>query len=270
MVITEADLRDQVRRPTLGAEVIVPAGARLSPSAEDFVKQWKLNLVAGVAVGDKPNTTGGASPAGELPTFQKESVFPVDKTGPRPRCTCCGTEVSQKGDALTQLNAHHYVVKNHPRIRLRGQVDSLHAQVLMAEHQAYALGLDWLGTDLATLAAYCRELTSAEYNERPVADLALIGWSMEQIHKATHDPQGVMGVPHATIDGRSSLLLHWLNICRTQCREVELTAMDAFSSPHHPFGASINHGLNRLSSAFYFLQLRLTQHEQGITPERAS
>lgn len=257
MVVTEADLRDQLRRPTQGASVVVPAGARLSPAAEDFVKQWQLNVVTGTGSVEAQSATPTEGPA-----FQKESVFPVVRPDSPPRCTCCGTEVTHKGDNITQLNAYHFVMKNHPRIRLRGQVDSLHATVLMAECQARGLGMDWLGDNLATLAAYCRELTSAEYNERPVAHLALTGWDMESIHKATHDPVGVLGVPHATIDGYSPVLSHWLNMCRTQCRELELTALDAFNSPHHPFGASINHGLNRLSSAFYFLQLRIEQERR--------
>jgi hypothetical protein len=40
-------------------------------------------------------------------------------------------------------------------------------------------------------------------------------------------------------------------------REVEIVALDTFPSPHHPYGASIVHGLNRLSSAVYYLELRL-------------
>ena len=45
MIVTEADLRDQLRRPVMGAQVTVPTGARLSPSAADFVKQWALVMV---------------------------------------------------------------------------------------------------------------------------------------------------------------------------------------------------------------------------------
>ena len=50
MIITEAELRDQLRRPTSGAQVTIPAGARLSPSATDFVNQWSLVVVEGGAV----------------------------------------------------------------------------------------------------------------------------------------------------------------------------------------------------------------------------
>ena len=160
---------------------------------------------------------------------------------------------------MTQLNDEVFVVKTHPRIRLRGKFDSLHALVLMAECQARSTGPDWLAESLAVLAAYCRELTSAEYHQRVVAALSLPGWDEKSIHKATHDPDSVLGVPHETLDGSSPVLSHWLNLCRTSSRELEIEALTALPSQDDPFAVSLNHALNRLSSAFYFLQLRLSQ-----------
>ncbi|MDO5083831.1 MAG: hypothetical protein Q4D89_10575 [Arachnia propionica] len=251
-VISEADLRAQLRRPTRGAVIDVPAGASLTPSARDFIKEWGLQvreiLTEDVAAG--------------RPGWLRESVFPVVKAEQPPRCGTCQGEITRKPDALTQLNATQFVHKTHPRIRLRGQADSLHALVLMAQAQSTVSGPRWLTEALGVLAAYCRELTSAEYNERPAAALELPGWDEKAIHKATHDPDGVLGVPHATIDGTSPILMHWLNLCRTHCRELELTALDTFPDPEHPYGPSLNHALNRLSSAFYLLQLRLGEGEE--------
>lgn len=252
MIITEAELRDQLRIPTEGAQVAVPAGARLSPSAADFVKQWSLVTVEATA----PETeTQPASSEGAA--WDKASVFPVDFTGELPSCTACGMEVTKKASALTQLNAYHYASKTHPRIKLRGRVDSLHAQVLLIQRMAKKSGEEALARDLGTVAAYCRELTSAEYNERPVAALQLQTWSVEDIHRATHDPKGVLGIDHLTIDENDTDLQHWLNIVRTDAREIEIVALEAFPSPHDPYGESICHAFNRLSSIFYFLQLRM-------------
>lgn len=258
MIVTEADLRDQLRRPTSGARVVVPVGARLSPSAADFVKHWKLQLVedGGVLAYASPDAKAAS---GGSAAWDTASAFPVVELGQVPTCTCCGMSVDAKPDALTQLNACHYAVKNHPRIRFRGRIDSLHAYVLLTQVKAVASGSDDLAKDLGTVAAYCREIMSAEYNERPVADVALQGWDEAALHQATHDPLGVLGVPHLTISANDPELQHWLNVCRTQAREIESTALDAFPSPHHPYGASICHAMNRLSSVFYFLQLRLAQ-----------
>lgn len=46
MIITESDLRAQLRRPAFGARVVVPDEARLSPSAQDFISQWQLVRVS--------------------------------------------------------------------------------------------------------------------------------------------------------------------------------------------------------------------------------
>lgn len=248
MIVTEAELRDQLRTPTTGAQVVVPAGARLSPSAADFVKQWGLVTVEQVAASPTPAGTA---------EWDKASVFPVDFTGEIPTCTSCGMEVTKKASALTQLNAHHFASKTHPRIKLRGRIDSLHAKVLLVQRMACAAGEEPLARDLGTVGAYCREITSAEYNERPVAALQLQTWGVDDIHKATHDPKGVLGIEHLTIDEADVELQHWLNLARTDAREIEILALETFPSPHHAYGESICHALNRLSSIFYFLQLRL-------------
>lgn len=263
MIVTESELREQVRRPVQGAQVQIAAGARLSPAAADFVAQW------GLVVEERPSQTrdarggqaGGSRPAGHRAEWDLPARFPVVRGETPPLCTACGSPVQHKADGLTQLNAAHFSDKTHPRIVLRGRVDSLHAMVLMAEHQALASEKRETAAGLATLAAYCRELISAEYNERPTADAAVGGLDLEEIHRATHDPKGVLGIDHLAIDGSASMLQHLLNVIRTQAREVEIVAFEAFPSPHHPYGASICHALNRFSSIVYFLQLRLAMND---------
>ena len=262
MIITESDLRDQLRRPTPGAPVSIPAGAKLSPSAADFVKQWRLVVEATAASpSGPPDTNRPAEDSGEA-EWDTAAVFPVDVGGERPCCTTCGEPVLNKASALTQLNAHHYAPKTHPRIKLRGRADSLLALVMLIQRLARQQGQAELSDDLGTVAAYCRELTSAEYNERPAAQFVLPGWDAERIHDVTHDPKGTLGIEHLTIDDSEPELQHWLNVARTTSREIEIAAMETFPSPHHPYGASICHAFNRLSSVFYFLQLRLKAEVQ--------
>lgn len=249
MVVTEADLREQLRRPTVGARVVVPAGSTLTPSARDFIRQWALIEVPGPE--QEPASAAAVAGGG----WDRTSRFPVELTGERPHCVCCGAQPDSKASSLTQLNAHHYAPKTHPRIRLRGRVDSLHSLTLMVQGLAHSRGEAGLAAALGSVAAYCRELTSAEYNERPAAQFELPGWSSDELHRATHDPDGVLGIGHLTIDGTDDELQHWLNIGRSTTRELEICALETFDSPHHPYGASICHGLNRLSSVWYFLQL---------------
>ena len=109
----------------------VPSGARLSPAAADFVKHWGLELVEN-PVAEASGTTRPKKRETGI-SWDTESQFPVTPLQEAPRCTCCGSAVEQKSDAMTQLNACHYALKNHPRIRFRGRMDSLHAYVLMAQ-----------------------------------------------------------------------------------------------------------------------------------------
>lgn len=112
-----------------------------------------------------------------------------------------------------------------------------------------------LVADLASLAAYCRELISAEYNERPVADLRLAGLDPDTMHRATLTRWSTLGVEHLTLDHHDDELQHLLNLARTESREIEIWPLRPFPSPHD-HGATICHALNRVSSAFYYLQLR--------------
>ena len=43
-VVTEAELRDKIRVPRLGIVLAFPPGTRFSPSAQDFIKQWKIEI----------------------------------------------------------------------------------------------------------------------------------------------------------------------------------------------------------------------------------
>ncbi|MDO4718479.1 MAG: hypothetical protein Q4B08_13075 [Propionibacteriaceae bacterium] len=249
-VVTEAQLREQLRCPVVGAQVVVPAGARLSPSAADFVAQWQL-----VVVDDQPPKPP-AKPESTHQGWDTPSVFPVQPVH-HPRCTTCGGEVTKKPSSLTQLDDDHFALKTHPRIELRGKLDSLHAMVLLVQRIALDSDAPRTEADLGTLAAYCRELLSAEYHERPCGELSLGEVSEAEMHRATHDPLSALGLEHLTIDSSEPVLQHWLNVLRTQCRELEIAAMHTFGEPPPPYGAAICHGLNRLSSAFYFVALHL-------------
>lgn len=246
MVITEAELRAQLRRPEHGDTVTVPQGARMSPSATDFINHWKLVVV------EHPQTPS----SGQERAWDKPAAFPVSSSSD-PCCSACGGHVTQKPSFLTQLNAHHFVPKTHPRIILRGQIDSLHASILLVQRLAKDDGDAETQSLLGSIAAYCRELISAEYNERPCESLEFPGISETQMHQSTHDPRVALGIGHLTIDDTEPLLQHWLNMARTQARQLEITALQTFPSPHHHYGASICHGLNRLSSAIYYVALRM-------------
>jgi len=43
-IVTEAELRSKIRRPETGIVLCFPVGTRFSPSATDFIKQWRMEI----------------------------------------------------------------------------------------------------------------------------------------------------------------------------------------------------------------------------------
>lgn len=249
-IVTESQLRSLIRQPQQGMTVHFPKGTHFSPSATDFIKQWQLDVVY--------DENGEIAAAEEVkkPAWDKPGTFPVVLTGDLPRCTTCGMPVKPKPEHMTQLDANHFSPKNTPRIRFRGKMDSLHALFLLAAARSKAEKLPKLAAHLNTLAAYCREITSAEYNLRPVAPLVLDGLNDDELRKATHHPDTAIGIPHVIPSADDPEILHWLNLLRCQAREAEITGLDAFA----PLGGEVNEpelvrAVNRLSNAVYYLEL---------------
>ena len=251
-IVTESQLRDQIRQPQQGMTITLPKNTQFSPAAMDFIQHWKIEVV----YGEIELAAVEAVDGGKKPSWDKPSHFPVALSGELPRCTTCGMPVKPKPEHMTQLDASYFSPKNTPRIRFRGKMDTLQALFLLVLARAKADNLPGLAERLTTLAASTREITSAEYNHRPVAPLVLDGLSDEDMHKATHNPEATIGVPHVVPGPDDPEMLHWLNLLRCQVREAELTGLDAFA----PLGGELSEpelvrAVNRLSNAVYYLAL---------------
>lgn len=255
-ILTEAELRNRIRRPQQGLQLVLPTNSRFSPSAQDFINLWKIEIVY---EDDAKTASGTDSPINDSgkPEWDKPGSFPVVMAGEIPRCVTCGMVVIDKPEHLTQVSADYFAPKNAPRIRLRGKMDTLHAFCLLTLTRARNAGLPKLVDLLSTLSAYCREITSAEYNERRVETLVLDGLDDTALRKATHYPEESIGTPHIVPSPEDDEILHSLNFLRCLVRETELVAMDAYAPEGYPMPDP--HGLiqavNRLSSAVYYCEL---------------
>lgn len=249
MVITESELRELWQNGQAALPAF-PPDTRFSPSAADFIKTHHLEIRFEQSLISNLHS----------PSWDKPATFPVVLTGPVPVCAICGQPLERKPGHFTQLDAGRFAPKTHPRIKFRGQLDSLHALVMLVAAEARRYQLPQLAEALDTLAAYCREVQSAEYNSRPVQPLTLLGKSEEELHALSHWPDRHLGIPHLTPDSTDHAILHWLNVARTQSRELELTALDLYGPKEHTHEnklatGSIPHALNRLSSAIYVVEL---------------
>ena len=153
-----------------------------------------------------------------------------------------------------------FVSKDHPRIILRGALDSLQADILEAQvlvmeknepaaepaDKRFVGGgsrpVDYYVDALGEILEFVRELMSAEVNERPVAQKKLFGFSLDELHEQSHK----LKMPVYTMGAFPVRL----NTLRTRVRETELIAVRTFREPQRD---DIVHALNRLSSAVYWL-----------------
>lgn len=258
MLITEAELRE-LWRDGQNPLPAFPNGTRFSPSAQDFLKAHQLDVQF-----EDTAPTGLPQPK----EWNKPATFPVVFSGPVPVCMVCGQPLPHKPDHMTQLDAGHFAAKTHPRIKFRGQLDSLHAWVMLAAAEARGYNLPDLAGGLDTLAAYCREIQSAEYHGRPVQPLTLRGKNEAELREISHHPNQQLGLAHLTPGPSDHSILHWLNVLRTQSRELEVIALEIYGPKEHTHDdkegpGSIPRALNRLSSAVYVLELWFKRGDLG-------
>ena len=163
--------------------------------------------------------------------------------------------MAKKPEHMTSLIGNTLVPKNHPRIRLRGKLDSLQAQVVLIQCEITDKAL---GDKLQDILNCLRELTRCEVLDQPVEGDTLFGQSYGELQKQSHNPQKYFGVAVLHLPdhkfGRDYALL---NTLRTAIRETELMAVDAFETEGGVSRGDIVLALNRLSSAVYVLMCQM-------------
>lgn len=270
-VITESELR-ALWRDGKSPLPPFPRGTTFTPSALDFLKSHHLETQIEDSHAPAPLAQDG-SPPGSVeagrPAWDKPGEFPVMLTGPIPVCIECGQPLKHKPEHMTQLDAEHFAPKTHARIKFRGQLDVLHALVMLVGAMAREKNLPRLAGYLDTLAAYCREIQSADYNNRPVGELALAGKTAEEIHAISHHPDRYLGIQHIVPGPEDPLVLHWMNYLRTIARQTEILVLEVYPPPERE---DLVLALNRFSSAVYFLELlfrsgELRQHANPFSTE---
>ncbi len=257
MVITESELREMWRdgRNPLPA---FPPGTSFTPSARDFLNAHQLKIEYAASPSTRSPASDGGNGSEASPDWDRPGAFPVVLTGPAPVCSTCGQPVHNKPENLTQLDAGHFAPKTHPRVKLRGRLDTLHALTMLTASEARRTWLPRLAERLDTLAAYCREIQSAEYNARPVAPLQIAGMTEDEIHSLSHHPDQALGLPHIVPGAEDAAILHWLNFLRTTSREVEILALEVYPPPERE---DLARALNRFSSGVYVLELSIPERE---------
>lgn len=162
-----------------------------------------------------------------------------------------GGFLSEKPEHMTHLNAEVLVPKTHPRIQFRGKMDTLEAELILAQ-----LSAPELVTPVGEVLALAREIIRCDVLEEPLQQKTLCALTEDEQRKRSHFPQDYYGQPHFMPSAEDGMVIARLNRARCAARETELAAVGAFSDREgNPTRPDILKALNRMSSMLYILMI---------------
>ena len=183
---------------------------------------------------------------------QRIEILSASEAKPQRYHLLSGGFAEEKPEYMTHLNGDVLVRKTHPRIRFRGAIDALEAEMLLCQQE-----LPGLKEQLQEILELARKLIRCDVLEEPVGDVILCGMDQQTQRMRSHFPQKYYGVAHfmpSCADSREILLLNRL---RCSARKAELLAVDAFSDREgNPTRLDIVQAMNRMSSMLYILMLQ--------------
>lgn len=185
-------------------------------------------------------------------------ILPAGQAKPSHYRTLFGGEMTEKPEHMTHLNSNLLVFKNHPRIRFRGKIDALEAEILLAQHTAQMEGYSRLCAHLGEVLDYVRHIIRCDVMEEPLGEIRLCGLSEQELREQSHNPAKFYDQPHFMPDHTMKETMLLLNRTRTLVRETELDCYEAFRDMDgNPSRPDLLLGLNRLSSLLWILMIRL-------------
>ncbi len=241
-VITEEAVRQMVYKQKL-TEIAVAPKDFISVEAVRYIREKGLKIVSSGMPADK-----------SWPAVNSD-IRPASANGKNPRLNdaVTGRIYDEKPEHMTHLHAKVLVPKNHPRIVLRGKLDSFEAELVVAMVRAKAESRQRLVADLNELLSLARRILAAEVTEKPLEEQPLLGLDSTGLREASHNPQARFNRGHILPSEALSLTGATLNLFRTRVREVELAAMDAFWQGGKIERSDLIKALNRMSSACYIM-----------------
>ena len=163
-----------------------------------------------------------------------------------------GGYTEEKPEHMTHLNAQVLVPKTHPRIAFRGAMDTLEAELMLAQ-----LAAPELEKQLGQVLEFARKLIRWEVLEEPVEPQKLCGLTEEEQRQRSHRPQEYYGQPHFMPSAADGMVIARLNRARCAAREAEVAAVVAFRDGEgNPTRPDILRALNRMSSMLYILMIQ--------------
>ena len=218
--ITERELRDQFAGG-VPDRYDIPSDAKLTPAARQYLTDLRL--------------------------FH----HPV----PPERAAAAMQTGAKKPEHMTHLDSRELVYKTHPRIILRGKLDSLECEILLLQINSTG---EWRSR-LEDALKLVRSVMASDVRNVPLPEWTLDGMDADCVHRCSHHPEQFGFPGHILPTPEQGLFAAQLNRLRALTRETELAAVQAYWDGHDLAHEDCVKALNRLSSYFYVLQLRAAQ-----------
>lgn len=183
---------------------------------------------------------------------ERIEILPGSQARPERYRLLSGGYAEEKPEHMTHLNGEVLVPKTHPRIRFRGKMDTLEAELILCQlvpgAPEGALG------EILTLA---RKILRCDVLDEPLIWDTLCGLSEQEQRERSHMPQDYYGQPHFMPQASDGPVIAGLNRARCFAREAELAAVEAFSDREgNLLREDIPKALNRMSSMLYLLMIQ--------------
>ncbi len=227
MLQTEAIVRDNIRTRDGKRVFFLGAGDTLTPGARDFLTRERIEIRS------------------------------ADRAKMEEYRLLSGGYLKEKPEDMTHLQGDILVKKDHPRIRFRGELDSLQTELLLCQQE-----MPQMRGELGEILGLCRKILRCEVLEEPLQAEKLCGLTEAELRSHSHRPQDYYGQPHFMPEWTDGDRVLKLNRLRSRVRQAERAAVTAFQDGEgRPVREDILRAMNRMSGMVYILMIRAKKEE---------
>ena len=211
------------------------------------IRNWDGKRVYYLGKGDQLTST-----ARDFLRRERIEILPGSQARPERYRLLSGGYAEEKPEHMTHLNGEVLVLKTHPRIRFRGKMDTLEAELILCQRIPGAPE-----GALGEILDLSRKILRCDVLEEPLRQDTLCGLTQDEQRGRSHMPQNYYGQPHFMPQASDGSVIAGLNRARCFAREAELAAVEAFSNREgNLIREDIPKALNRMSSMLYLLMIQ--------------
>ncbi|WP_300367677.1 ethanolamine utilization protein [Brachyspira sp.] len=239
-VLTEQMLRSEILNKDV-SEYFIEEGVFVTPSAKEYLSSRKIELKIRSNNQNIGSSTSSPKSYG-IKEIENMGYYIDYETKKR---------LDVKPENYTHLYNNVLVEKNHPRILLRGKLDSLLALIVDIQYQFKERHEDKLLEYLKKYQKLIHTILYSGVSEKSLEFDTIFGLTEEDIRKISHHPKEYFGCDHIFVNCNMHYTVIKLNLIRTAVREVELAAYNALKNERE----DLIKILNRMSSVIYILMM---------------